>query len=130
MYEDNDIRRDWAIAPFDYKDDGTKEYRTDNETQIWGRYSGKFRREYETVSPKTSFTPINFPLLRYSDVLLMLAEAENYLHGPTEAAISAINTVEIEHRQRHWKEQTCLQIRTNFYCLLRKSVLENYVLNL
>lgn len=93
MYEDNDIRRDWAIAPFDYKDDGTKEYRTDNETQIWGRYSGKFRREYETVSPKTSFTPINFPLLRYSDVLLMFAEAENYLHGPTEAAISAINTV-------------------------------------
>lgn len=25
MYEDNDIRRDWAIAPFDYKDDGTKD---------------------------------------------------------------------------------------------------------
>ncbi|MBD0833668.1 RagB/SusD family nutrient uptake outer membrane protein [Aestuariibaculum sediminum] len=93
MYEDGDLRRDWAIAPFDYNDDGSKEYRTDNETQIWGRYAGKYRREYELVLPKTSFTPINFPMLRYSDVLLMFAEAENYLNGPTEEAINAVNRV-------------------------------------
>ncbi len=58
------------------------------------RCSAKFRREYEKVLPKSkNFTPINFPILRYSDVLLMLAEAENYLNGPTELAYECINAV-------------------------------------
>lgn len=92
-FEDIDIRRDWSIANFDYNDDGTKEYRTNNTTQIWGRYAGKFRREYELLTPKTGWTPINFPLLRYSDVLLMYAEAENYLNGPSTEAINAVNLV-------------------------------------
>ena len=58
------------------------------------RCAAKFRREYERVVPKSkNFTPINFPILRYSDVLLMLAEAENYLNGPTELAYECINAV-------------------------------------
>lgn len=101
MYEDSvldgghytDSRRDWAIAPFNYDDNGNKVYRTDNTTLIWGRYCGKYRREYEKVTPKTSWTPINFPLLRYSDVLLMFAEAENQLNGPTQKALDAVNLV-------------------------------------
>ncbi|WP_461485845.1 RagB/SusD family nutrient uptake outer membrane protein, partial [Pedobacter sp.] len=54
-----------------------------------------FRREYEKVLPKnTSNTPINFPLLRYSDVLLMFAEAENEVNNaPTAEAIEAVNKV-------------------------------------
>ena len=40
------------------------------------RYCGKFRRECEVLRPRsTNYTPINFPVLRYSDVLLMWAEA-------------------------------------------------------
>ncbi|RYD93443.1 MAG: RagB/SusD family nutrient uptake outer membrane protein, partial [Sphingobacteriales bacterium] len=35
----------------------------------------------------------NFPLLRYADVLLMFAEAENNVNGPTQAAYDAINLV-------------------------------------
>ncbi|MCA4806960.1 RagB/SusD family nutrient uptake outer membrane protein [Myroides odoratimimus] len=93
MYKDNDIRRDWAIAPFDYNNDGTKNYRTDNETQIWGRYAGKYRREHELNSEKTSYTPINFPLLRYADILLMYAEAEYQTSGITGGAIEAINQI-------------------------------------
>lgn len=93
MYKDNDIRRDWAIAPFDYNEDGTKNYRTDNETQIWGRYPGKYRREYELNSDKTSYTPINFPLLRYSDVLLMYAEADYQINGVTNEILESINQV-------------------------------------
>ena len=38
----------------------------------------KFRREYEPAAKKDkNRTSINFPILRYSDVLLMIAEAEN-----------------------------------------------------
>ncbi|MGL5261213.1 MAG: RagB/SusD family nutrient uptake outer membrane protein, partial [Bacteroides sp.] len=58
------------------------------------RCVAKYRREYEQVIPKAkNHTPINFPILRYSDVLLMLAEAENYLNGPTGVAYEAINAV-------------------------------------
>ena len=39
------------------------------------------------------YTPENFPILRYSDVLLMLAEAENEVNGPTTVAYDAINQV-------------------------------------
>lgn len=38
-------------------------------------------------------TGINWPLMRYSDVYLMLAEAENELNGPTELAKDALAIV-------------------------------------
>ena len=73
LFEENDLRRDLTIAPFTYtKETGEKVYQT---TNYWIRYCGKFRREYELTSPKSvTYTPINFPILRYSDVLLMYAE--------------------------------------------------------
>src|SRR4029079_9989580 len=36
---------------------------------------------------------ISWQLLRYSDILLMFAEAENELNGPTAAAYNAVNMV-------------------------------------
>ena len=46
------------------------------DSNYWMRFCGKFRREYELSNPKDSqYTPINFPVLRYADVLLMYAEA-------------------------------------------------------
>lgn len=61
----------------------------------------KWRREYETLLPKHPFsTPQNVPLLRYSDILLMYAEAENEINGPTAAAIEAVNKV----RRRAWSK--------------------------
>lgn len=38
-------------------------------------------------------TGINWPIMRYSDVLLMLAEAENELNGPTDLAKDALKQV-------------------------------------
>lgn len=38
-------------------------------------------------------TGINFPYMRYADVLLMFAEAENELNGPTDAAKNALKKV-------------------------------------
>lgn len=98
-----DTRRDWNIAPFSYKSytnsvsgviDSTV-MTTWAITSIYNRNVGKWRRSYELASPKSkNFTSINFPVLRYADVLLMKAEAENEINqGPTTDAYEAINQV-------------------------------------
>lgn len=89
----SDLRRDWSIAPYSWSSSAAKIYYS--PTQIYERDCGKFRREYELLSPKNkNFSNQNFPILRYSDVLLMFAEAENQINnGPTAAAYNAINQV-------------------------------------
>ncbi len=60
------------------------------------RNSGKFRREVEyegAMSAKDLYTHINFPILRYSDVLLMYAEAINESESNYSAAYAAIKLV-------------------------------------
>jgi hypothetical protein len=52
--------------------------------------AGKFRREYCPAIIRNSngvggSYNINWPVIRYADVLLMRAEAENYLNGPDNA---------------------------------------------
>lgn len=86
-----DLRRDWNIATFTYAGNpGVKTHNPD----LWRRTMGKWRREYETLLPKdASVSAQNFPVLRYSDVLLMLAEAENEVNGPSALAYEAINEV-------------------------------------
>ena len=55
----------------------------------------KFRREYEPAAKRNkNLTSINFPILRYSDVLLMVAEAENEYYGyPTQLAQDCLKEV-------------------------------------
>jgi len=85
-----DLRRDWNCANYTWTSTGVKSA----NTNTWRMCAGKWRREYEIVTPKsTVYTPENFPMLRYSDVLLMLAEAENEVHGATDTAYNAINQV-------------------------------------
>lgn len=88
-----DRRRDWSIAP--YKLSGNPAVKSNfSATQLYERTSAKWRREYELVKPMAKDGgPANFPLLRYADVLLMFAEAENELNGPTQDAIDAVNQV-------------------------------------
>lgn len=61
------------------------------------RNAGKWRREtvYEKqMSAKSLYTTINFPILRYADVLLMYAEAINeYAGAPDEQAKEAIREI-------------------------------------
>ncbi len=60
------------------------------------RNCGKFRREVVYEGQKTSkslYTTINYPLLRYSDVLLMFAEAENELSGPSQSSYDCVKAV-------------------------------------
>lgn len=89
-----DTRRDWNIAPYNYMVDAGTAKRRYTSTQIYNRKNAKWRREYEVAQPKAlNTTPINFPILRYADVLLMIAEAENKVNGPTNVAHEAINQV-------------------------------------
>src|SRR5699024_6415137 len=62
----------------------------------YSRACGKYRREYEAYGTKKNknYTSLNFPLLRYSDVLLMVAEAENEISSsPTTLAYKCLNDV-------------------------------------
>ena len=73
LFEPGDLRRDWTIADFKYENDGTV---SATVPEVWERCCGKFRRTYELNTPKAKDkTSTNFPILRYSDVLLMYAEA-------------------------------------------------------
>lgn len=97
-YAPGDTRRDWAIASFSYVTNSNPPVKTywDTTQVILQRNIGKFRREYEltaTASQGKRANGTNFPLLRYSDVLLMAAEAENEVNGPTAKAFLYLNTV-------------------------------------
>lgn len=78
-YELGDVRRDWNIANFSYNATGGKTFSNSTTyASLFVRPAAKFRREYESNPVKKAYsTPQNFPLLRYSDVLLMYAEALN-----------------------------------------------------
>lgn len=92
-YATGDKRRDWVLAPFTYNNtSGLKT--TISATKYYGRDCAKWRREFELSTNKNkNNTAINFPVLRYADVLLMFAEAENQVNGPTAAAYDAVNQV-------------------------------------
>lgn len=95
MYEDGDRRRDWTISPYIYAGSG-KDFEKRNYPDVFRfRWPGKFRREYEINLPPYSWgNSTNYPLLRYSDVLLMFAEADNYISkGTTAESLEAVNQV-------------------------------------
>ena len=93
----SDKRRDWAIGPYSFTTSSSGVTTKQNFTisSIYNRPIAKWRREYELSANKTkNITSINFPILRYADVLLMKAEAENELNnGPTTDDIEAVNQV-------------------------------------
>lgn len=93
LYSADDQRRDVTMSTYQVKADGSYSYWT--SSQIIKRSCGKFRREWEPASSTNkNWTPENWPLLRYSDVLLMLAEAENEANeAPTALAYECINAV-------------------------------------
>ena len=96
------FRRDWSIAPYTLTTtNGVTTRSPFSSTSIYTRCDGKWRREYEIGNNKQkNNTSINYPLLRYADVLLMYAEAANEVNGnPTDSAYWAINQV----RRRAYK---------------------------
>lgn len=92
LFDSTDTRRDVTIAPYDFNNDTTKIGR-----DIQNMRDGKYRRDWYTnpadYTSAVQYFGISWQLLRYADVLLMFAEAENELNGPTAAAYIAVNTV-------------------------------------
>ncbi|MFP5039389.1 RagB/SusD family nutrient uptake outer membrane protein [Parasediminibacterium sp. JCM 36343] len=94
LFDSSDLRRDVTIAPYDtwqsnYSKVGIK------MTTI---HDGKFRIDWIKKPTPIGITywGINWPLIRFSDVLLMYAEADNELSngtGPSAAAIAAYEEV-------------------------------------
>jgi hypothetical protein len=93
-FNTNDLRRDVTIAPYFTNLDGTKVLQ-----KIITLASGKFRRDWITnpsIAPTSAaqYFGVDWPILRFSDILLMFAESDNEINqGPTAAAISAFNEV-------------------------------------
>jgi hypothetical protein len=105
VFEPGDNRKWWSIAHFTYAATGAIGTKTMNvpipttEAAKYSLFPAKFRREYEVIIPKgTASTPQNVPILRFADVLLMYAEAENEINGPTPDAVNKINDI----RRRGW----------------------------
>ncbi|MGN7720417.1 RagB/SusD family nutrient uptake outer membrane protein [Chitinophaga sp. 22620] len=92
-----DQRRDWCVAPFKYSGGDATTPPAENAVAYnlyYTRYPGKWRRSEENEPRIATQSPTNYPIVRYADVLLMLAEAENELNGhPTPEAIDLVNQV-------------------------------------
>jgi hypothetical protein len=93
LFDSTDLRRDVTCAPYNVNLDGTKQGQA-----ITAINDGKYRRDWITnpvISPTNAvqYFGLKWQILRYADVLLMYAEAENELNGPTASAYNAINMV-------------------------------------
>jgi len=94
LFDSTDLRRDVTCVPYIVIVDGI----TKTGQAITAINDGKYRRDWITnpaISPTNGvqYLGLKWQILRYPDVLLMFAEAENELNGPTIAAYNAINMV-------------------------------------
>ncbi|MEC3907166.1 RagB/SusD family nutrient uptake outer membrane protein [Tamlana sp. 2201CG12-4] len=119
LYDDNDLRKAWNIPEFYFvrrSGSSAGNIRKPNVLTV-SNNPGKFRRwepanyadlnvnpsasdpdeeivYLETAEPDRNISSINYPILRYSDILLMYAEADLEINGtPTAEAIAALNQV-------------------------------------
>ncbi len=100
-----DIRRDVTCALYKINTSGQAIFVNNSMNIAQGKWSRWFLDKAPGASTAKG-TGINWPMLRYSDVLLMLAEAENEINGPTSIAQEALKRV----RQRafdskYWPEK-------------------------
>lgn len=93
-FDSTDVRRDITIAPYQYATNSNNQ----SGVALSTIYDGKFRRDWHNppVPGTNNYLGYNWPLIRFADVLLMFAEADNELNGPTAAARQAL--VEVRTR--------------------------------
>jgi hypothetical protein len=94
LFDSTDTRRDVTCAPYEVNAD----FNTLKGHPITTIAEAKFRRDW--ITNPTEFTAtaqyygVDWPIIRFSDVLLMYAEADNEInHGPSAADIAAFNQV-------------------------------------
>lgn len=94
LFDSTDQRRDVTLCMYNVAANGS----TKVGQAITALNDGKYRRNWITnpvVAPTNAvqYFSLKWQIIRYSDVLLMFAEAENELNGPTAAAYDALNQV-------------------------------------
>ncbi|HSC53336.1 MAG TPA: RagB/SusD family nutrient uptake outer membrane protein [Phnomibacter sp.] len=94
LFDSTDLRRDVTVTPYFVAADGVQKI----GQAITNLVDGKYRRDWvtnPTISPTSAqnYLGLKWQVMRYSDVLLMLAEAENEINGATSTAYNAINMV-------------------------------------
>ncbi|MCM5527293.1 RagB/SusD family nutrient uptake outer membrane protein [Parasegetibacter sp. NRK P23] len=91
-FDSADTRRDVTCAPYNIAADRNLEART-LQTMV----DGKFRRDWTNqLTSAAQYFGTNWPMIRFSDVLLMYAEADNELNnGPSAAAKAAFEKVRL-----------------------------------
>jgi len=81
-----DKRRDWNIPNFTFSGNAIPKTPAPAAASPWDRDCGKWKRDEEVFLPKSrDWGPTNFPVIRYADVLLMVAEAQMELGNIAEA---------------------------------------------
>ena len=109
-FDTKDTRRDITMVLFHYNSSaypGQQVLMDNNGYTYWE--PAKFRKEW--IRPlmggeSTAGTGVNRPWMRYSDVILMFAEAENEVNGPTQAAKDALAMVRKRAFPQHvWSEK-------------------------
>lgn len=90
-FDKGDVRRN-SVGYWSYGYDGVAALQNSyvNYCLKWSKLWDKSHTQGNTSEGNTG---INFPYMRYADVLLMFAEAENELNGPTDAAKNALKKV-------------------------------------
>ena len=89
-YSEKDQRRDVTCSPYKWSD-GKQTLSSINQF-----YFGKYRAEWmspEKLPLSSNDDGVNPIMMRYADILLMFAEAENELHGPTDSAKMCLREV-------------------------------------
>lgn len=94
-FDDDDTRRDVTCANYSINFyTNSEDYDGVNcATTFSTVMPGKYRIQWCTAPYAAADRNVDVPLLRYADVLLMYAEVQNYLYGPTSAAIAAVRQV-------------------------------------
>lgn len=93
-FDSTDTRRDVTITTYEYPATSTISGGINFQTgvSLASITDGKFRRDWHNppVTGSVNYLDYNWPVIRFADVLLMFAEAENELTGPTTAAQNAL----------------------------------------
>lgn len=96
-FDYKDLRRDVTCVPYKWEWNSSTGQIEQVFTEWRSIYIGKWNKLWMSIQqgPNVQYNSgINWPVIRYADVLLMLAETENELHhGPTQDAKEALKTV-------------------------------------
>jgi len=104
-FDNKDLRRDITCAPYSYDLDLNQDIRLDIAKLAVAKWS-KLYMDDPLGSTSTKATGVNYPWMRFADVLLMYAEAVNERFGPRDDARECLKRVRRRaFDQANWTEK-------------------------